>query len=136
MHTLRMPVLLILSCTSLPFLYVIIFMSRCQVIINIIVVFSQLIGYTENPEVEQWKGYFYATLFFLSTGTYAIFDQQVMFLCRKMSMRIRASMIAAVYKKVNISDFHSCLSRVKINNIIPPQNVILFPWCHWYLVIF
>lgn len=62
---------------------------------------SLLIEYTENPETPEWKGYLYAALFFVTTVMTSVFFHQLFHIGMTLGMRIKAALIAAIYKKVN-----------------------------------
>ena len=47
-----------------------------------------------------WKGYMFAALFFVSAALYSFFFHQLYYIGMVLGMRIRASIIAAVYDKV------------------------------------
>ncbi|KAK2159275.1 hypothetical protein LSH36_155g02029 [Paralvinella palmiformis] len=58
-----------------------------------------LIQFTENKEAEMWKGYMFAALFFVSAALYSFFFHQLYYIGMVLGMRIKASIIAAVYEK-------------------------------------
>ena len=60
---------------------------------------SALINYTET-DMPRWKGYFFASLFFLQALIYSFFFHQLFHIAMTLGMRIKAALIAAVYKKV------------------------------------
>ena len=62
--------------------------------------FRQLIGWTEDKSLAEWKGYLFAALFFASAVMNSFFFHQLFHIGMTLGMRVKASMIAAVYKKV------------------------------------
>lgn len=58
-----------------------------------------MIGYTENLEEEEWKGYLYAALFFLSSIANSIFFHQMFHIGMTLGLRIKACVISIVYTK-------------------------------------
>ena len=68
-----------------------------------------LIGYTENKEEENWKGYLYAVLFFVNGITSSIFFHQLFHIGMTLGMRVKSAVIATVYKKVKISQNYSII---------------------------
>ena len=62
-----------------------------------------LIEYTETPNMAVWKGYLYAFLFFISTVMTSIFFHQLFHIGMTLGMRVKATLIAAIYKKVRAS---------------------------------
>jgi hypothetical protein len=59
-----------------------------------------MVAFTEDLEMEVWKGYVYASLFFITTMTQSFFFHQVFHISICAGTRIKASVIAAIYKKV------------------------------------
>lgn len=69
--------------------------------------FSVLIGYVESKNTKgsieyEWKGYVYATGFFVIALLQSTFFHQNFHIGMTLGMRMRSALIAAVYKKVNI----------------------------------
>ena len=65
----------------------------------------ELIAFVEINEgvvMEEWKGYLFAAMFFVTAITSSFFFHQVFHIGNTLGMRIKASLIAAVYKKVNL----------------------------------
>ena len=58
-----------------------------------------LINYVENSTSETWEGVFIAVLFFLSTLAQSLFSQRELYIYSTLEIRIRAALIAAVYRK-------------------------------------
>lgn len=69
-------------------------------IIYLCIVFSLLISYTTDPSVENWKGYLYIALLFVSTVVSSTLSQQNFHLSNTLGMRIKAAVISVIYKKV------------------------------------
>ncbi len=89
-----------------------------------VIISSQLIDFTNDSSVAEWKGFMYASLFFVSAFINSILNNQVLYIGMTLGMRVRATMMAAVYKKVLPN---SCLSVYDI-----------FPFCDriaWQIVI-
>ncbi|CAH1777684.1 unnamed protein product [Owenia fusiformis] len=60
---------------------------------------SLLIGYTEDPNEEIWKGYIYAAVFLVNGVVQSMFFHQLFHIGMTLGMRVKASIISAVYKK-------------------------------------
>ncbi|XP_078462060.1 ATP-binding cassette sub-family C member 2-like [Lampetra planeri] len=58
-----------------------------------------LIGFTEDQNVMEWKGYFYAILLFVTALVQSLLLQQYFQRCFLFGMRVRTAVIGAVYKK-------------------------------------
>jgi len=52
--------------------------------------------------MEEWKGYLFASMFFVTALINSFFFHQLYHIGMTLGMRIKASLIAAVYKKVNL----------------------------------
>ena len=59
-----------------------------------------MIEFIEVPDMEEWKGYLYAGLFLLTACCSTVCRQQGFYVATVMGMRMRASIMTAVYKKV------------------------------------
>ena len=64
-----------------------------------------LIGFTEDKNMPDWKGYFYAALLFIAAVFQSLLAHQYFHGCFRVGMRIRTAVIASVYAKVHI---HAC----------------------------
>lgn len=53
--------------------------------------------------MQEWKGYLYASLFFLSSVLSSFFFHQLFHIGMTTGMRLKASLIAAIYEKVSCS---------------------------------
>jgi len=62
--------------------------------------FRLLIAYTVDQSIEYWKGYFYAVLFFVTAIVGACLQQRLYIISYSIGLRVKASIISAVYKKV------------------------------------
>ena len=65
----------------------------------------ELIAFVEKNDgvvMEEWKGYLFASMFFVTAIVNSFFFHQVFHIGITLGMRIKASLIAAVYKKVNL----------------------------------
>lgn len=60
---------------------------------------NQLIDFTETPEEYLWKGYMFAVLFFFTGVAQSIFFHQLFHVGMTLGMRVKAAVIASVYKK-------------------------------------
>jgi len=67
---------------------------------NCYVVCRALIAFTENPDTEVWKGYLYASLFFIESIVYSSFYHQLFHIGMTTGMKVKAAVIAMVYRKV------------------------------------
>lgn len=63
--------------------------------------FSLLIGYVDSKDPYMWKGYLYASLFLLTSVMTSFFFHQLFHIGMTLGMRVKSSVIAVVYKKVN-----------------------------------
>ena len=61
-----------------------------------------LIAFTEDDSEEVWKGYLYAFLFFAESIVYACFYHQLFHIGMTTGMKIKAAVIAMVYRKVRL----------------------------------
>jgi hypothetical protein len=59
-----------------------------------------LIAYTTHDSIPTWKGYFYACLMFVATLTQTLSIHQHWDIVFRVGMKIRSSVIAAVFSKV------------------------------------
>jgi len=59
-----------------------------------------LIAFTEDEDEQVWKGYLYACLFFVESIVYSSFYHQVFYIGMATGMKIKAAVIAMVYRKV------------------------------------
>ncbi|XP_041372528.1 multidrug resistance-associated protein 1-like [Gigantopelta aegis] len=102
-------------------------------------VLNVLINYTQNKENEpQWKGYVLASSFFVITVTQSTFFHQHNHIGMSLGMRIKSSLISAVYKKaLTISNEAKKTSTVgEIVNLMSVdcqriQDVTGFLWMLW-----
>uniref|UniRef100_A0A8B9G5I3 Canalicular multispecific organic anion transporter 1 n=1 Tax=Amazona collaria TaxID=241587 RepID=A0A8B9G5I3_9PSIT len=62
-----------------------------------------LIAFVSDEESFAWQGYVYAILLFLSAMIQSLCLQQYFTLCFKLGTQVRASLIAAIYKKVGVA---------------------------------
>lgn len=65
-----------------------------------IAVFSLLLDFVSDDTQPRWNGYFYAVLMFVVTLTQSLLIHQHWDIVFRVGMRIRSSVIAAVYRKV------------------------------------
>jgi hypothetical protein len=63
---------------------------------------SLLVDYTVSDKVEKWKGYLYAILLFASTVLNTVFVQQLYQISYTVGLRVKASVVSMVYKKVRV----------------------------------
>ena len=66
--------------------------------------YRELIAFVEEKNgvvMEEWKGYVFASMFFLTAVVNSFFLHQLHHIGMTLGMRIKASLVAAVYKKVN-----------------------------------
>ena len=68
--------------------------------------YSALIDYTETTDMPRWKGYLFASLFFVQAVVYSVFFHQLFHISMPLGMNIKAALIAAVYKKVRMYMFN------------------------------
>lgn len=61
-----------------------------------------MINYTSDPTEAAWKGYFYALMLFVTAAVQSLCLHQYFQSCIAVGMRIRTTLIAAVYRKVGI----------------------------------
>ena len=64
----------------------------------------ELIAFVEKNDgvvMEEWKGYLFASMFFVTAIVNSFFFHQLYHIGMTLGMRIKASLIAAVYKKVS-----------------------------------
>ena len=73
----------------------------CVIIIGLSFI-SLIIGFTEDPEIETWKGYFYALLMFLATLLMSILLGQYSIKMYIVGAKMRTGITTAVYKKVSL----------------------------------
>lgn len=59
-----------------------------------------LIAFVSDEDAFAWKGYLYAILLFLVAVIQSLCLQQHFSLCFQLGINVRASLIAAIYKKV------------------------------------
>ena len=64
--------------------------------------YSLLINYTTNPSIEQWKGYFYAAMLFVSAVLTSCLYQQNLQLSNTIGIRVKAAIVSLIYKKVGV----------------------------------
>lgn len=62
-----------------------------------------MIAFVTDEESFAWQGYVYAILLFLSALIQSLCLQQYFTLCFQLGIQVRASLIAAIYKKVGIA---------------------------------
>jgi len=67
-----------------------------------------LIAFTEDDS-EVWKGYLYAFLFFAESIVYSAFFHQLFHIGMTTGMKVKAAVIAMVYKKVRTELYISSL---------------------------
>ncbi len=67
---------------------------------------SALIAFTENDD-QPWKGYFYSSMFLVSSVVYSCFFHQMFHVGMTLGMRVKNSVIALVYKKVSLFEILS-----------------------------
>ena len=65
-----------------------------------VIVCRELIEFTENDSQEVWKGYMYAILFFAQSIAYSCFYHQLFHIGMTTGMKVKAAVIAMVYRKV------------------------------------
>ncbi|XP_053133153.1 ATP-binding cassette sub-family C member 6-like isoform X2 [Hemicordylus capensis] len=63
-------------------------------------VFSLFLDFITDREAPSWKGYFYAVLMFLFACLQALFEQQYMYMCLVVGMRLRTAVTGLVYRKI------------------------------------
>lgn len=64
-------------------------------------VFRLLIGFTEDRRIQDWKGYIFAVALLVNALVQSCFFHQQFHIGMTLGMRIKAAVIAAVYKKVS-----------------------------------
>ena len=64
---------------------------------------SLLIEYAGDESIAVWKGYAYAVGFFVVAAVQSIFFHQLFHIGMTLGMRIKASVIAAIYQKVRVA---------------------------------
>lgn len=62
-----------------------------------------LIAFVSDEESFAWQGYLYAILLFLTALIQSLCLQQYFSLCFQLGINVRASLIAAIYKKVGMA---------------------------------
>lgn len=62
---------------------------------------SALIDYVNRPEVENWKGYFYAVILTLTAIIQTIFLSQYFQRMLVVGLQVRTAITATVYRKVS-----------------------------------
>ncbi len=60
-----------------------------------------LIGFTEDKNEPDWRGYLYAVLLFIAAVFQSVLAHQYFHGCFRVGMRIRSAVIASVYGKVH-----------------------------------
>jgi len=81
-----------------------------------------LIAFVSDEESFAWQGYLYAILLFLTALIQSLCLQQYFTLCFLLGINTRASLIAAIYKKVGMA-----LSS-------PPLASSKLGWGYWHLL--
>ena len=65
-----------------------------------------MISFTKNEEAPDWHGYMYSVLLVLVAVLQSVFLQQYFQRCFVLGMKVRTSIMAAVYKKVGTAGRH------------------------------
>ena len=60
-----------------------------------------MIGYTEDPSIPEWQGYFFAAAMYVVAVIKAIVLQAYFHKSTVIGMRVRTSIVSAVYRKVS-----------------------------------
>lgn len=117
-----------------------------------------LIAFVLDEESFAWQGYLYAILLFLTALIQSLCLQQYFSLCFQLGINVRASLIAAIYKKVGIALSSPLLASSKLGwgyqhplpapspwgdrGVCPllPRKSLAFGtptqrWGHWVLVL-
>uniref|UniRef100_A0A670K303 ABC-type glutathione-S-conjugate transporter n=1 Tax=Podarcis muralis TaxID=64176 RepID=A0A670K303_PODMU len=61
---------------------------------------SLFLDFITDPEAPYWKGYFYATLMFLLACLETLLEQQYMYMCLVLGVRLKTAVTGLVYRKV------------------------------------
>ena len=61
-----------------------------------------MIKFTEDTEEEDWKGYVYAAMLFVTAVVQSLLLHQYFHRCFVVGMRVRTAIISAVYSKVGV----------------------------------
>uniref|UniRef100_A0A670K068 ABC-type glutathione-S-conjugate transporter n=1 Tax=Podarcis muralis TaxID=64176 RepID=A0A670K068_PODMU len=65
---------------------------------------SLFLDFITDPEAPYWKGYFYATLMFLLACLETLLEQQYMYMCLVLGVRLKTAVTGLVYRKVKKID--------------------------------
>ncbi|XP_041353920.1 multidrug resistance-associated protein 1-like isoform X2 [Gigantopelta aegis] len=97
-----------------------------------------LIDFTEDKSVQEWKGYLYAAILFCSIFLQSVFFHQTWHQSTSLGLRIRASIISAVFKKALTMDNKSRKKSTmgEIVNLMSVdtehvQNMMGWMWTMW-----
>nr|XP_028562054.1 multidrug resistance-associated protein 6-like isoform X2 [Podarcis muralis] len=61
---------------------------------------SLFLDFITDPEAPYWKGYFYATLMFLLACLETLLEQQYMYMCLVLGVRLKTAVTGLVYRKI------------------------------------
>nr|XP_034987531.1 multidrug resistance-associated protein 6-like [Zootoca vivipara] len=61
---------------------------------------SLFLDFITDPEAPHWKGYFYATLMFLLACLETLLEQQYMYMCLVLGVRLKTAVTGLVYRKI------------------------------------
>jgi len=78
-------------------------------------VYRELIEFTEDDSEEVWKGYMYAFLLFAESVVNSCFYQQMFHIGMTTGMKIKAAVIAMVYRKVRNTSSNSSSILLHVN---------------------
>ena len=86
-----------------------------------------LITFTEDKDEPDWKGYFYATLLFVTAVVQSLFLHQYFHRCFTLGMRMRSAIVAAIYKKVGekMADLRIILQEVPVFHTSEYKNFMI-----------
>uniref|UniRef100_A0A803T3A8 ATP-binding cassette sub-family C member 6 n=1 Tax=Anolis carolinensis TaxID=28377 RepID=A0A803T3A8_ANOCA len=65
---------------------------------------SVFLDFISAPEAPSWKGYFYAAAMFLLACLQTLFEQQYMYMCLVLGVRLKTAITGLVYRKVIMSN--------------------------------
>ena len=89
---------------TMLFILIIKFIASLMTFVNPIVL-DWLIAFINNKDEPTWKGYFYASLMFVSPMIESFLNNQYEFGIQTIGMRVRACLISSIYKKVKSEKF-------------------------------
>ena len=85
----------------------------------VILLFSLLIEYVADPQVQNWKGYLYAIILTLTAMVQTVFNSQYFHRMYVVGFQVRTAAVSAIYRKV--CDFERLLhaARHQFSSIFP-----------------